>query len=97
MLYTLHDGEWFPVGDVCPVCVAADPEGAAKRMREYAELLRTRAGELEATADRVDWQTVASEINANPETPYLGSIGKANDLLLSAGIPEIATAHFGPA
>jgi hypothetical protein len=62
MLYTLHDGEWFPVGDVCPVCVAADPEGAAIRMREYAELLRTRAGELVATAHRVDgiteWATI---------------------------------------
>lgn len=54
MLYTEYDGEWFPLGDVCPVCVAAGPAGAAERMRQYAELLRTRAGELEATADRVD-------------------------------------------
>jgi hypothetical protein len=47
-----------------------------------------------ATADRVDWSAVAAEIVLSPETPYLGSIGKASELLVAAGFPEIAAAHF---
>jgi len=47
-----------------------------------------------ATAGRVDWVTVATEMAASPETPYLGSVDKAFELLVAAGLPEIATAHF---
>jgi hypothetical protein len=47
-----------------------------------------------ATADRVDWLAVASEIRANPETAYVGSVEKAYELLVAARFPEIATAHF---
>jgi len=47
-----------------------------------------------ATADRVDWSAVAVEINANPETPYLGSKEKAHELLVAAGLSDIAAAHF---
>jgi hypothetical protein len=47
-----------------------------------------------ATADRADWSAVAAEINTNPETPYLGSKGKAYELLTAAGLPEIAAPYF---
>ena len=50
-----------------------------------------------ATADRVDWPAVAAEIRASPETPYLGSMDKAHELLVASGLPETATAHFGSA
>jgi hypothetical protein len=48
-------------------------------------------------ADRVDWLGVAADIKARPDTPYLGSMDKAYELLLAAGLPGIGTAHFEPA
>lgn len=47
-----------------------------------------------ATADRVDWVAVVAEIDANPETPYLGSTGKAHELLVAARLEEVAAEHF---
>lgn len=49
-----------------------------------------------ATADRVDWSGVAADIRARPDTPYLGSMDRAYELLLAAGLLRIATAHFEP-
>jgi hypothetical protein len=56
----------------------------------FDEVLRL----IVATADRVDWSAVAAEVNADPETPYLGSKDKAHELLVAADLPEIAAAHF---
>jgi len=50
-----------------------------------------------ATTDRVDWSGVAADIRARPDTPYLGSMDRAYELLLAAGLPEISQAHFEPA
>ncbi|MEN8239198.1 MAG: hypothetical protein ABFR53_08365 [Actinomycetota bacterium] len=47
-----------------------------------------------ATADRVDWVGVAADLKARPETPYLGSMDKARELLTTAGLPEVAVTHF---
>lgn len=47
-----------------------------------------------ATADRVDWSSVAAEIKRNPAAPYLGSMDKAHELLLASDLPETATAYF---
>lgn len=47
-----------------------------------------------ATADRVDWSDVVAAIKGSPETPYLGSTDKAYELLVAAGLPEVATVHF---
>ena len=47
-----------------------------------------------ATADRVDWTAVADEINTNPETPYLASFDKAHELLVAAGLSDIAAKRF---
>ncbi len=59
----------------------------------FGEALRL----IVATADRVDWSGVAIEISARPETPYLGSMDKARELLVASGLPETATTHFGSA
>ena len=48
-----------------------------------------------ATTDRVDWVAVVAEIDAKPQTSYLGSTGKAHELLVAAGLEEIAVEHFG--
>jgi len=50
-----------------------------------------------ATADRVDWSAVAAQLKASPQTPYLGSMNKAHELLVASSLPEVATAHFGSA
>jgi hypothetical protein len=47
-----------------------------------------------ATADRVDWVAVVAEIDANPQTSYVGSTGKAHELLVAAGLEEVAAEHF---
>ena len=47
-----------------------------------------------AASDRVDWPAVVAEINADPETPYLGSRDKASELLIACGMRETAAAHF---
>lgn len=47
-----------------------------------------------ATTDRVDWSAVANEIKASPETPYLGSMDKAHELLIASGSSEMAAEHF---
>jgi hypothetical protein len=47
-----------------------------------------------ATTDRVDWVAVVAEIDANPQTPYLGSTGMAHELLVAAGLEEVAVEHF---
>jgi len=47
------------LGEVCPECVRAGPEGAAKRIESQAQALRQEADRLEALAPRVasieDW------------------------------------------
>ena len=47
-----------------------------------------------ATEDRVDWSAVATEIRANRETPYVGSIDKAHELLVASDLSETAALHF---
>ena len=47
-----------------------------------------------ATADRIDWVAVVAEIDASPQTSYLGSTGKAHELLVTAGLEEVAAEHF---
>jgi len=50
-----------------------------------------------AAAERVDWSIVAAALRRRPDSPYLGSVDKARELLLAAKMPEIAAAHFGSA
>jgi len=47
-----------------------------------------------AVGDRVDWAVVAFDLASRPEAVYLGSIGCAHDVLIGAGMEDIAGSHF---
>ena len=47
-----------------------------------------------AVGDRVDWAAIASDLASRPEAIYLGSIGRARDVLLGAGMEQVGEAHF---
>lgn len=49
-----------------------------------------------ATANRVDWSSVAADLRARPDFRYLGLIEKAYELLIAARKPDVATTHFEP-
>lgn len=47
-----------------------------------------------ATANRVDWSSVATSLRARPDARYLRLIEKARELLIAARMPAVATTHF---
>lgn len=47
-----------------------------------------------AVGDRADWAAIASDLASRPEAIYLGSIGRARDVLAGAGMENVSEAHF---
>ncbi|MCL1588396.1 MAG: hypothetical protein M3092_08255 [Actinomycetia bacterium] len=47
-----------------------------------------------AVGDRVDWAAIASELAGRPDAIYLGSIGRARDVLVGAEMEHVSEAHF---
>jgi len=63
-----YDDDGDRIGDVCPACLEAGPEGMPERMRGHAEALRERASNLRAMADWMDQEADRGLI----EAPTLG-------------------------